>query len=212
MQQQLHELLVLALAQLAQTTFPTVPTKSHFAFVFSFGLLSFAAAPLTRSVFARAFGLPFPSAIVHGIDVRGVIVSRMVPSWVPVSLGRVVPDERVRDTGMLGGLALRLNSTCALSEDVNVFIKNADQNGVSKDFFCGGRTFGSVVLTNLEVVNNSAEQVGFHHSAHECEALVYDFWLEPQAKSSPCFESASVGTAPNDVQCCVRRGGGQDEL
>ena len=139
--------------------------------------------------------LPFPFALVHDIDLHGVIVSGTVSSRVPLSLGQVAFDD------------------CALSEGVNAFHQNADENAVSKDFFRGTRIFDSVDLPNQKlVIRLSAAQIGFRRSVQECEGLVSNCWLASQAKSSPCFASASAGNAPNDVQCCVRRGGGRNEI
>ena len=81
------------------------------------------------------------------------------------------------------------------------FHLNADQNADPKDSFRG-----SVVLTNLEFVTElSSAKVWLHHFVQEWEIHVSNCGVVSPAKSSP-FESALVGHAPNDVQCCVRRG------
>ena len=78
------------------------PTNRGFALALPLKLITFALALLIRSVFAIVFGLSFPFALNHGMDLHEVIVSGMVSSWGPISFGHGVFDGRVLDTGIRG--------------------------------------------------------------------------------------------------------------
>ena len=102
----------------------------------------------------------------------------------------VVLDETAPDT------VSHQDCAPALSEGVNVFISTLIRMRYPRTSFVAAEyvamSFSQFWTLPL---NSPPRKSEFHH------------WLVSQAKSSPCFESTSVGNAPNDVQCCVRRGG-----
>ena len=143
-----HELLLRRRALcLSVSRCTAVPTNRHFALALHFGLLSSVFALHTKSFFSLTFGLSFPVALVHSVDLHGVIEGSMVLSWVPLS-GHMVLNERIPDT-CIRGFRTRMELHFGSQRGCQRFHQNADLSVDSKGFFRGSRIFDTKV-PNLE--------------------------------------------------------------
>ena len=100
-----------------------------------------------KAFFSLTFGLSFPVALVHSVDLHGVIEGSMVLSWVPLS-GHVVLNERIPDT-CIRGFRTRMELHFGSQRGCQRFHQNADLSVDSKGFFRGSRIFDTKV-PNLE--------------------------------------------------------------